>query len=242
MVRGINRQDIFLDREDHVRYIDTLRVIKGRSGCLVHAYCLMKNHIHLLLRETNEPVGNVMKRIGSSYVRWYNQKYERVGHLFQDRFRSEPVEDDAYFLTVLRYIHQNPVRAGLVSDCAIYPWSSYCEYLTPADHGAAGLTDTNFVLELIGGPQEFRRMHLVLEEGVQPLEYVPSATEAELKALLDQLLGGKPTSGLRSMPVVQRNQILARLTSQPGATYAQVARITGIPAPTVRRSALQARR
>ncbi len=93
----------------------------------MYAYCLMGNHVHLLMRtdENDEPMGQIFRRICAQYVYWYNGKYERVGHLFQDRFRSEPIENDAYLLSVLRYIHQNPVKAGMVHDMADYPYSSY---------------------------------------------------------------------------------------------------------------------
>lgn len=82
------------------------------------AYCLMSNHIHMLIKAEKEEPDLIMKRIACSYVYWYNSKYYRNGHLFQDRFRSEPVETDEYFLTVLRYIHQNPIKAKLVDNIA----------------------------------------------------------------------------------------------------------------------------
>lgn len=85
----------------------------------------MGNHVHILIKEGKEDLGNVMRRIGASYVYWYNVKYDRVGHLFQDRFKSEAVEDNRYLLSVLRYIHQNPLKAGIVSDIREYKWSSY---------------------------------------------------------------------------------------------------------------------
>ena len=78
----------------------------------------MSNHIHLLLKEGEEDLGTLFKRIGASYVYWYNWKYNRTGHLFQDHFKSEPVEDDTYLLTVLRYIHQNPLKAGITHGAA----------------------------------------------------------------------------------------------------------------------------
>ena len=89
----------------------------------------MGNHFHLFMRFSSETIGQVFKRIGSKYVYWYNIKYLRKGHLFQDRFNSEPVEDDSYFLTVIRYIHQNPVKAGLCKKLEDYRYSSYNEYL-----------------------------------------------------------------------------------------------------------------
>lgn len=129
MVRGINKQDIFLDDEDNLRYLQTIARVKERIRFSVYGYCLMRNHVHLLLREENEiSISQVMQRIGVSYVQWYNTKYERVGHLFQDRFLSVPIETDNQFLAVLRYIHRNPVEAGISRTCADYPWSSYAAY------------------------------------------------------------------------------------------------------------------
>ena len=84
----------------------------GRNYIL-YAYCLMSNHIHLLIREREDNIGMAIKRIASSYVYYYNHKYSRDGHLFRERFKSEPVNDIAYFITLLRYIHQNPVKAGM---------------------------------------------------------------------------------------------------------------------------------
>ena len=124
MLRGINQQTIFEDEEDYLKFIETLKEYKAVSGYKVFAYCLMSNHIHILIKVEKEDLDLIMKRIGGSYVYWYNWKYYRKGHLFQDRFKSEVVEDDAYFLTVLRYIHQNPVKAGIIKNIDQYKYSS----------------------------------------------------------------------------------------------------------------------
>ena len=129
MLRGINQQVIFEDDEDYLKFIDTLINYKAVSGYKVFAYCLMSNHIHILLKVENEDLDLIMKRVAGSYVYWYNWKYYRKGHLFQDRFKSEPVEDDMYFMTVLRYIHQNPVKAGIVDAVDKYRFSSYNDYI-----------------------------------------------------------------------------------------------------------------
>ena len=122
MLRGINRQDIFLDSEDYrafIYYLHKLVRPKNELGqpmpayATFYAYCLMNNHVHLLIREGAENLSSAVKRIAAAYARYYNTKYEHYGHLFQDRFKSEPVNDAAYFFTLLRYIHQNPVAAGL---------------------------------------------------------------------------------------------------------------------------------
>ena len=128
MIRGINQQNIFADDEDHEKFMAILDTYHKKMGYDLYAYCLMGNHVHLLIKEGKEILSNTMKRIGASYVHWYNWQYNRKGHLFQDRYKSEAVEDDAYFLTVLRYIHQNPLKAGLTDHVDSYKWSSYKEY------------------------------------------------------------------------------------------------------------------
>ena len=128
MLRGINKQDIFLDDEDYRKFLKTLNDCKKKSHFELYAYCLMSNHIHLLLKENENDISTIIKQIACSYVYWFNRKYERVGHLFQDRFRSEPVDNDEYFLTVLRYIHQNPVKAKIAAQCDDYLYSSYKLY------------------------------------------------------------------------------------------------------------------
>lgn len=129
MLRGADRRIIFSDEEDDKRFLSIMRKVKQQSGFLLYSYCLMDNHVHLLIEETYEPLGLIFKRIGDSYVHYYNQKYELHGSLFQDRFRSEKVENEAYFLDVLRYICQNPVKAGICSAPYDYPWLG-CSYVT----------------------------------------------------------------------------------------------------------------
>ncbi len=133
MLRSINGEVIFKDNEDYDKFLKTIREYKEVSQYEIYAYCLMNNHIHLLLKEGKETLGNVFRRIGASYVYWYNRKYKRRGHLFQDRYKSETIEDDGYFLTALRYIHQNPIKAGIKRNLEEYPWSSYNEYFGEND-------------------------------------------------------------------------------------------------------------
>ena len=110
ILRAVNRQIIFEEDEDAIKFLETLERYKETSGYEIYAYCLMGNHVHILLKEGKEDLGVTMRRIGASYVYWYNWKYERVGHLFQDRYKSEVVETEKYLLAVLRYIHQNPLK------------------------------------------------------------------------------------------------------------------------------------
>ena len=137
MMRGINHQNIFEEPEDYYQFINILDRMRTQyddlgnpcgTNCIYYAYCLMSNHFHLLIRERDEKVGDTIKRIAGAYVYYYNHKYLRDGHLFKERFKSEPVNDMAYFTTLLRYIHQNPVKAGVVTQVKDYEYSSWGEY------------------------------------------------------------------------------------------------------------------
>jgi len=144
MVRGVNRDAIFLEDEDYQRFLDALDQTREASGCVVLAYCLMSNHVHLVLRTPGEPISAVAKRLGVRYAGWFNRKYGRVGHVFQDRFRSLPVETDEYLVTLVRYVWNNPVEAGLVEDPREYPWSSR-RFLV----GGSSLVDVAALLRLV---------------------------------------------------------------------------------------------
>ena len=124
ILRGINKQTVFYDDEDREVFLNRLKLIKEEMPYKIYAFCLMDNHIHLLLKETGNSTGKILLKILSSYVFWYNKKYDRCGNLFQDRYKSEPINTDAHLLCAARYIHQNPIKAGIaniISDCK---WSS----------------------------------------------------------------------------------------------------------------------
>ena len=146
MLRGVNKQVIFENDGDRNFFLKVMKTCKEASGFKLHAFCLMSNHVHLLMEPGEEPLETVFRRVGSRYVKWYNEKYERVGNLFQDRFRSENVETQQYFMTVLRYILWNPVKAGMVSSPGQYRWSSYRAY----ERGEGSLTDTAFAESVFG--------------------------------------------------------------------------------------------
>ena len=113
----------------------------------------MPNHVHLLIKEKENTIGQICGSVASKFAIWYNTKYERVGYLFQDRFKSEAVETNEYFLTVIRYIHQNPVKAGLCKKVSDYEFSSYNEYLT-----TPFLINKEFVFECTN-EQSFLALH-----------------------------------------------------------------------------------
>jgi len=130
MIRGNERKEIFNDDEDKSKFIEILSAKNDDNQYSIYAYCLMDNHVHLLLNEGDGEVSRIMQRINISYAYYFNKKYDRIGHLFQDRFKSGAIEDDNYLLATVRYIHNNPVKAKLVSNPSEYKWSSYNDYIS----------------------------------------------------------------------------------------------------------------
>lgn len=147
MVRGDNREPIFFVEADYRTYLDLLGEAKRRYECRLFAYALMTNHVHLMLQTgSHYSVSKIMQFLNTAYTTSINRRHHRVGHLFQGRYRSVLVDKDAYLLELSRYIHLNPVRAGLVSRSEDYPWSSYRAYLR---EGPDELIDTREVLAMI---------------------------------------------------------------------------------------------
>jgi REP element-mobilizing transposase RayT len=128
MSRGNERRDIFLDYDDHFAFLDLIGEFSERFEIDIYAYVLMKNHYHLLIRTNRANLSKAMQWLGVTYTRRFNDKHNRSGHLFQGRFKSIIVQNDAYLMQLSCYIHRNPLRAGIVKRLSHYRWSSYPTY------------------------------------------------------------------------------------------------------------------
>jgi putative transposase len=228
VLRGINKQRIFEDNQDYRKFLEIIKTNKDKSGTIVYAYCLMNNHIHLLIEEGTESLGNTFRRIGASFVYWYNWKYSRCGHLFQDRYKSEPVETDSYFLTVLRYIHQNPTKAGMVKEIEQYPWSSYQEYTTKAE-----ICDTKFALKLFSEDYqealELWEKFNYAQNNDRCLEYDDGnrLNDTEATELIQSIVGVKIPTEIQRYEKQKRNFVIRKLKNA-GLSIRQISRLTGI--------------
>src|SRR3989338_124372 len=130
VARGNNRQELFHEPEDYEIYLRFILKMKSHYDFHLYHYCLMPNHVHLLLRFYEaEPFRNVMQRVNLAYAKRFRKRNHYVGHVFQGRFKSFPVEGDSYLLECGRYIERNPVRARIVLHVADYRWSSAGVYL-----------------------------------------------------------------------------------------------------------------
>lgn len=230
MLRGINGQVIFEDSQDKEKFLETLKTYKTISEYKVFAYCLMSNHIHLLLKVEKEDLDLIVKRIAGSYVYWYNWKYKRRGHLFQDRFKSEPIEDDSYFLTVLRYIHQNPIKSGICRRIDEYRFCSYNEYITKPY-----IVDNEFCFEIIDR-EEFIRFNnennadicLDIEENNFRL------TDEEAKIIIQKISKCKNATEFQNLSIDKRDKYL-KVLREKGLSIRQISRLTGISFNIVRK-------
>ena len=127
--RGNERRAIFGSTGDYARFLGYLQSATERYGARIHCFCLMPNHYHLLLETPRANLRRILHHLNTGYTNYFNTKTERVGHLFQGRYRAVLVEKDAYALELSRYIHLNPVRANLVKEPSQYSWSSYSPYV-----------------------------------------------------------------------------------------------------------------
>ena len=133
MQRGVDRHPCFREDSDYLVYLSLLRDLLQRTECALHAYCLMTNHVHLLLTPpTERSCATLMRELGQRYVPYFNRRHRRTGTLWEGRFRSCLVDSASYVLACYRYIESNPVRAGMVAAPCAYLWSSYA-----ANSGAA---------------------------------------------------------------------------------------------------------
>lgn len=127
--RGNEQKDVFKSQKDRERFLDYLATASARYGAIIHAYCLMGNHYHLFLETPSGNLSQIMRHINGAYTTYFNVKRKRSGHLFQGRYKAILVEADAYASELTRYIHLNPVRAGMAARPEAYLWSSYCAYI-----------------------------------------------------------------------------------------------------------------
>lgn len=236
MMRGINRQTIFESNEDKGRFLYTLNLFKRPNNYNVYGYCIMDNHVHVILGELEDSISIAIKRISASYVFWYNNKYERCGHLFQDRFRSEAIEDDRYLLTALRYIHLNPVKAGMVNSYKDYEWSSFKEFTS-----LQNIVDSEYVLDMFSdNSKEAIKLFekFMDEENDDKCIDFNDNIRMHDSELLDYLhnFGIKNVSELQQLSKEKRNIIINELKKINGISLRQLARVTGLSKKIIERA------
>lgn len=233
IIRGTNRQEIFHSEQDCIKFLETLERYKRKTKIKVHGWCLMNNYIHLLIEEGKEDLSITMKRIGVSFVWYYNWKYSTTGHLFQDRYRSEKVESDEYLMTVIRYIHQNPVKAGLVKMSSDWKWSSCQGYYGKKSY-PQGLLDNEPILGLLSEDEEtaikrFREFNEAENEDKCLDDIIATRLrDEEARLEIEKIVSGFNIAQIKSLPKNERDEIIKKLKCIEGVTQRQLARILGV--------------
>jgi putative transposase len=161
IVRGNQRQKTFLDESDYQAYLERLGRYRKGLGVTVYAYCLMPNHVHLLVETGAQPLSRFMQGVQQSYTQYFNRKHRKVGHLFQGRYRAIVCDKDEYLLTLIRYIHQNPVRAKMVRKIDEYRYSGHRNYVEGRE---SEVLKPRMVLDMLGGRAGYRRF---VQEGLE---------------------------------------------------------------------------
>ena len=157
IVRGNQRRKTFRDDRDYQAYLDRLARYQAKFGVKVYAYCLMPNHVHLLVEVSTEPLSKFMQGLQQGYTQYFNLRHNKVGHLFQGRYHAIVCDKDEYLLALVRYIHLNPVRAKMVRKPEEYGYSGHGEY---CGRKGARIIESSIVLKMLGGSKGYRRFVL----------------------------------------------------------------------------------
>lgn len=223
------RQNLFEDDADRRAFLGFLAEATSRYNAKVLAWCLMSNHVHLLIEDPENGLGEAMRSLETSYAQRFNSRGGHVGHVFKGRYYSNPVETEPYLLEAMRYIHNNPAKAGV---CAAenYPWSSYHEYA-----GEPEYSDTTTLLKMLGGVEGF----VSFSSSEERVRYRPSTrpriSDSAAEEVAKGILGTFPVSELKGMEKGGRDAVLCELR-EAGLSVRQIERLTGIGANTITRA------
>jgi hypothetical protein len=189
----------------------------------------MSNHVHLLIRDGAESLAEVIKRIGASYAQYYNKKYIRFGHLFQDRFKSEPVNDNGYFFTLFQYIHQNPVAAGITTVVGSYKWSSWGEY-ERSGNGIQAICSTKPVLARMPLDELRELVNDLLPKTVSILDYNSGSSVRTDEEMIDFFADNYGLNRPADLQLYSRDRQkdILRDAKEYGGSIRQLVRLTGI--------------
>lgn len=228
ILRSINQQEIFYDNIDRNKFLKSLKETKEKYHYELYAYVLMDNHIHLLVRDKESNLSSIMQSLAISYALYFNKKYNRIGHVFYNRFKSKEVETISYFLNLVRYIHFNPEKAG-ICDYTKYQWSSYQHYFRITE-----FVDSKQVLKMAKmNVQDFKDFHI---EYQQQKGFIAEEFEIENIHMDDEtaIKEIKATLKIEDLTFVtnfdkkKRDEMIAQAYMIEGVGRKQLARILGI--------------
>lgn len=229
IMRGNGKQILFEEPEDYQFYIAAMEKYSEQTNVEICAYCLMDNHVHMLIHDVDMNMPVFMKKIGVSYSGYYNKKYEKNGHLFQDRYLSETIDNEPYLLTVFRYILNNPAKAGLCK-ASEYKWSSFAAYAN-----TASFVNTKAFEVMIGDKTQYNTF-LGLQEDDKCMEFEKIKHDDKwAKEVMLNNHGIQNGTILKTVSKAQRDEIIRQLKKE-GISTRQIARLTGLGRSVIQRA------
>lgn len=230
MLRGNDRQDIFYDDQDYMKFLKLIKITKEKYQCEIYEYCLMANHVHMIIFDCKDVLSKAIQSLAISYSLYFAKKYKKEGHLFQGRFLSKSVETRKYLCTLCRYIHQNPLKAN-IARTEEYKWSSYNEFLFDSK-----IINPNPILSMFGQTKKEARKNFIIyhnrkvnliNEEVE-YEFVYRLTDEQVKEKIQQILKIDNVRVFHTYDKDTRNEKLKELKIIKGTSKAQIARVLGI--------------
>lgn len=234
--RGTGKRIIFETDDDRWEFLELMRDCCRDAQVTVVAWCLMSNHVHLVLADYEDAMSAAMQRLLLTYARRFNKRTGRAGCLFRERFERRSLDTDWQAMEAIRSVHANPQKAG-ISLIERYPWSSFAEYLRAYDNDMTrGYSDPSCVLELFGSAKAFIAYSLSTPDGGEPALCDMKETEWERHAFADKLAKslGVSLHGVKDAPSAQRDAVVVGL-HDAGFTVRQIERYTGIGKSTASR-------
>lgn len=227
--RGNGRQLLFEDDEDRRHYVALLENKARSHEVAVLAWCLMDNHVHLLLDDPKNEVSHMMHGLTTAYAQYFNSRTGHVGAVFQGRFTGVPITDDRQLLQAVRYIHENPAKANIAA-VDRYRWSSYQEYLT-----GGGIVSSELILDMVGGPKGFRELFQDERYAYYYVRASRRVADDEALSAARCALEGRQPSDIKALCRGDRDEALRRLR-ETGLTVKQIERLTGIGKSSITRA------
>lgn len=233
VVKGADRQLLFEEPKDYIKYLCLLEYYMQECNFELYAYCLMSNHVHLLIHHSDTfSLSAIFRKLNTAYAQWFNMKYNRTGFVQNDRFYSEPVEDQTYLMTVIRYIHWNPAKAGLEPIPGTdYRWSSYNDYEMDSNKRDSSLfVNTQYILNLFGGIESFKKYHTSgpNEQCLDINQFRTRIPDDVAEQIIQNISNCSTVTDFQKLSLLDRNKYIP-LIHKEGVSIRQINRLTGTP-------------
>lgn len=237
MYRGNNKEFIFTENRMKLIFLELLKTTTQEEKIDIASYCIMSNHVHLIVKAELDTLSKFSMKLNRKYAIRYNLSNNRTGHAFQERFKSEPVNNDTYLLQAVRYVHNNPINAGLASSASDYKWSSYNDYI---DGKSSVISNDQmlFVLSMFSNLTKFKDFHKTTDGDLflDTVEDKDKAVEKKVQSLTTNFLKTKGIVDYRQL--INRQELLGELIdlvhNETNLSQRELSKYLGVSDKTIR--------